>query len=63
MNLKINITDKARAAAYEWWNNFSDEEKLEKSLRHFNTLDSSRNQICIIWRRSTGGEWADDWTD
>lgn len=46
--------------ALEWWNNLTDKEKLELSLKHYNILDSNIEQIVFIWRRMTGGEWKND---
>lgn len=46
-----------RAKALEWWNNFSDKEKLDLSLKHYNVLDLSVKQVIFVWRRITGGEW------
>lgn len=40
-----------------WWNNFTDEEKLKMSLKHYAVLDLNEEQILIVWRRLTGGEW------
>ena len=48
----------SRLDALKWWNNFSDREKLEMSLKHYGELDLNVEQIIIAWRRTTGGEWA-----
>jgi len=47
-----------RELALRWWNIFSDREKLETSIKHYNVLDLNVEQIIIAWRRTTGGEWA-----
>jgi hypothetical protein len=48
----------SRFDALKWWNNFSDKEKLEISLKHYDALDLNVEEIIIAWRRTTGGEWA-----
>ena len=48
----------SRFDALEWWNKFSDKEKLELSLKYYNVLNLKVKQIIISWRRTTGGEWA-----
>tara|TARA_R110000737_G_C14347629_1_gene444530 strand:+ start:425 stop:625 length:201 start_codon:yes stop_codon:yes gene_type:complete len=48
----------SRFDALKWWNEFSNKEKLEMSLKHYNVLDLNVEQIIIAWRRTTGGEWS-----
>jgi hypothetical protein len=42
--------------ALEWWNDHTDKEKLEISLKHYNVLDLNTEQIIFVWRRLTGGD-------
>ena len=39
--------------ALEWWNNHTDKERLELSLKHYDVLDLNTEQIIFVWRRLT----------
>jgi hypothetical protein len=55
----MKATNEAKTIAMKWWNGLSDREKLEMSLKHYLVLDLNADQILFVWRRVTGGEWAD----
>lgn len=57
--LFCSLNKAKKAKALKWWNDHTDKEKLELSLKHYNVLDLNPDQIVFVWRRATGGEWAD----
>jgi hypothetical protein len=52
-----NISEETKNKAIDWWNGFTDQEKVILSLKHYNILDLNQKQIVFVWRRCTGGEW------
>lgn len=55
----MEITDKNRIKALKWFNKVNPTERLELSIKHYNKLNGlTVDEIVFIWRRTTGGEWA-----
>ena len=55
----MRIINKNRIKALRWFNKISPIERFELSIKHYNKPNGlTADEIVIIWRRTTGGEWA-----
>lgn len=56
----MGITNEIRIKALKWFKDLSLEKRAELSLKHYNkVIGFTSDEIVIIWRRATGGEWKD----
>lgn len=59
----MEITNFVRIKALGWFKNLTHEKRYELFFKHYKKLTGfTSDEIVIIWRRETGGEWSNDKT-
>ena len=55
----LEITNEIKIKALKWFKKIGLEESAALGLKHYNKISGfTADEVVIIWRRTTGGEWA-----
>lgn len=55
----MKITNDVRIKALYWFKNLGLVKRSELGLKHYNKVNGYKaDEVVIIWRRETGGEWS-----
>jgi len=56
----MEITNDIRIKALKWFTDLGPVERTKLLMKHYNkVIEFTADEVVIIWRRTTGGEWKD----